>query len=88
MDTLRPRSTSRHSMIQLETRHPTQFIDLTDDVETLVSKTGIRIGLVNLQTLHTTTAIVVNEREPLLLADFATLLERLPHATPRIGTTM
>lgn len=77
MDTLRPRSTSRHSMIQLETRHPTQFIDLTDEVETLVSKTGIMTGLVNIQSLHTTTAIVVNEHEPLLLADVTAMLERL-----------
>ena len=58
----------------------TQFIDLTDRLEALVAEAGIRFGFVNLQTLHTTTAIVVNEREPLLLADFATLLE---HAAPR-----
>ncbi|HKC54543.1 MAG TPA: secondary thiamine-phosphate synthase enzyme YjbQ, partial [Vicinamibacterales bacterium] len=33
-----------------------------------------------IQTLHTTTAIVVNEGEPLLLSDFAALLEE---AAPR-----
>jgi secondary thiamine-phosphate synthase enzyme len=77
METLRPRSTSRHSTIQLETRHPTQFIDLTDELEGLVSKAGILNGLVNVQSLHTTAAIVVNEHEPLLLADVTGMLERL-----------
>ena len=36
---------------------------------------GLRFGIVNVQTLHTTTAVVVNEHEPLLLADFQALLE-------------
>ena len=31
---------------------------------------GSSTGFVNVQTLHTTTAIVVNEHEPLLLTDF------------------
>ena len=87
METLRPRSTSRHSTIQLETRHPTQFIDLTDELEALVSKAGILTGLVNVQSLHTTAAIVVNEHEPLLLADLAAMLERWPPRRPCTGTT-
>jgi secondary thiamine-phosphate synthase enzyme len=77
METLRSRSTSRLSTIRLETRHPTQFSDLTDEVEALVREAGIQTGLVNIQSLHTTTAIVVNEHEPLLLADMTAMLERL-----------
>ena len=81
METLAPAPACRHSRIRVETRHPTEFIDLTDQIDARVLATGIRDGLVNVQTLHTTTAIVVNEHEPLLLADFAALLERLapPH---------
>jgi thiamine phosphate synthase YjbQ (UPF0047 family) len=47
-------------------------VDLTDWLESFVADSGIRLGLLNVQTLHTTTAVVVNEHEPLLLADFAT----------------
>jgi len=79
METLAPISTSRHTRIRILSERPTEFIDLTDRLEALVADADIRFGFVNLQTLHTTTAIVVNEREPLLLADFATLLE---HAAP------
>jgi secondary thiamine-phosphate synthase enzyme len=67
---------SRHARIRLTTRHPTEFIDLTDRLERLVADAGVRFGILNVQTLHTTTALVVNEHEPLLLSDFQGLLER------------
>jgi secondary thiamine-phosphate synthase enzyme len=65
-----------HAHIRIATDHPTQFIDLTDRLEALVAQSGIRFGFVNVQSLHTTAAIVVNENEPLLLGDFADALER------------
>lgn len=77
METLARSSTFRHTTLRIDTQHPTQFIDLTDDVEALVAETGIHTGLVNVQSLHTTTAIIVNEHEPLLLSDLAALLERI-----------
>jgi secondary thiamine-phosphate synthase enzyme len=48
----------------------TQFIDITDRLTQLVARSRIHTGLLNVQTHHTTTGIVVNEHEPLLLADF------------------
>jgi secondary thiamine-phosphate synthase enzyme len=77
MDTLAPAHSCRHSRIRVETQRSTAFIDITDQVEATVAGTGVRDGLVNVQTLHTTTAIVVNEHEPLLITDFAALLERI-----------
>jgi secondary thiamine-phosphate synthase enzyme len=77
METLAPNSTCRHTRIQIATERPTQFIDITDRLRELVAEAGIRFGFVNVQTLHTTTAIVVNEFEPLLLADFSTLLQNV-----------
>src|SRR5262245_65656651 len=80
METLAPASTYAHTTIGVVTEQATEFIDLTDRLEALVAEAGIDIGFVNVQTLHTTTAIVVNELEPLLLTDFASLLERAaPH---------
>ncbi len=75
METLTPASTCRHARLHITTRHPTEFIDLTDRLERLVADAGLRFGILNVQTLHTTTAIVVNEHEPLLLTDFQALLE-------------
>ena len=77
METLAPAAACRHTRLRVETRHATEFVDLTDRIEAFVAASGIADGIVNVQTLHTTTAIVVNEHEPLLLSDFATLLARL-----------
>jgi secondary thiamine-phosphate synthase enzyme len=77
METLSPSCAARHTLLQLETEYPTQFIDMTTRLEDVVARAGIRTGVVHVQTLHTTTAVVVNEHEPLLLADFESALERL-----------
>jgi secondary thiamine-phosphate synthase enzyme len=80
METFAPTSVYRHTTVRISTHHPTEFIDLTDRLEVLIAESGIRFGVANVQTLHTTTAIIVNEHEPLLLTDFARLLE---NAVPR-----
>lgn len=77
METLVRNSTVRHTTLRIDTQQPTQFIDVTDRLEALVQEAGLRTGLVNLQSLHTTTAVVINEHEPLLLSDVGALLDRL-----------
>jgi secondary thiamine-phosphate synthase enzyme len=77
MQTAAPTPTCRHRTIRLDTDAPTQFIDLTSELEAFVTASGIQSGLLNVQSLHTTAAIVVNEHEPLLLTDVDRLLERL-----------
>lgn len=76
METLALAMMCRHMKIQIATERPCEFIDVTPDVEALVAQTGIAVGFVNVQSLHTTASIVVNEHEPQLLTDFAELLER------------
>jgi secondary thiamine-phosphate synthase enzyme len=76
METFAPVSTSRHTRIEIDTDRPTQFIDITDQIEAFVAASGVPYGIVNIQSLHTTTAIVLNEHEPLLLSDFSTMLAR------------
>jgi secondary thiamine-phosphate synthase enzyme len=77
MQTAALRPTCRHTTVRIDTERPMQFIDLTPDLETFVAASGIQSGLLNVQSLHTTAAIVVNEQEPLLLTDMAGLLDRL-----------
>ncbi len=63
--------------IRLTTRQATEFIDLTDELNEFLTAVGLQTGILNLQTSHTTTAVVVSEHEPLLLADFLELIERI-----------
>jgi secondary thiamine-phosphate synthase enzyme len=66
-----------HDSIYVKTQECLQFVDLTDLVIEMVRDSGVRYGLVNVQTKHTTTAIVVNENEPLVLEDMKKILERM-----------
>jgi secondary thiamine-phosphate synthase enzyme len=63
-------------VVRLRTERRLQFVDLTALVAERVRRSGIREGLVTVQSRHSTAAVVVNENEPLLLRDFADLLER------------
>lgn len=66
-----------HEWVELETRRQVEFVDITGQVAAALDARGAGTGLVNLQTLHTTTGLVVNEAEPLLLSDFAFTLDRV-----------
>jgi secondary thiamine-phosphate synthase enzyme len=66
-----------HHAIHLQTSEGLQFIDLTDEIMEIVAASGIANGVVNVQTRHTTTAVIVNEHEPLPLEDLKETLERL-----------
>jgi len=64
-------------LVELRTQERFQFIDLTELVAERVHRSRVGHGLVCVQTRHTTTAVVVNENEPLLLEDMKRMLERL-----------
>ncbi len=73
--------TCRHTRLRIATLQASQFIDVTDRIAALVEGAAVQTGFVNVQVLHTTAAIVVNEHEPLLLADFLAQLERTAPVT-------
>jgi secondary thiamine-phosphate synthase enzyme len=62
------------------TEHALQFIDITDEVRTIVERSGVHNGQVTVFSRHTTAAVIVNEHEPLLLNDMARTLSRLAPA--------
>jgi len=76
METLAPASICRHVRLRTPTTRSTEFVDITDRLAALIDEARLRLGFINIQTRHTTTAVVVNEHEPLLLDDFRDLLER------------
>ena len=58
------------------TQQKLEFVNLTPLVEELVAGSGIRDGMVLVQSLHSTAAIFVNEWQDALLDDFRTLLQQ------------
>ena len=60
--------TSQRRLEVLTTRQ-TEFIDLTNRLEALVAEAGVRDGVLHVHTRHTTTGLLINEAEPLLMQD-------------------
>ena len=54
-----------------------QLINVTDRINEIVRKSGIRDGVVHLQSLHTTTAVFINEWQDALLHDVKTFLDQV-----------
>ena len=54
-----------------------QLINITDRINDIVRKSGVRDGIVHLQSLHTTTAVFINEWQDALLHDVRAFLEGL-----------
>jgi len=63
--------------IEFQTQKLFDFIDITEKIVNILKEGQIKNGLINIQTFHTTTAIFVNENEPLLLEDIKDNLNRL-----------
>ena len=63
--------------LEYQTKGEFDFIDITDEVKKFAKESQIKNGLINIQTLHTTTAIILNENEPLLLEDIKNNLKRI-----------
>lgn len=67
----------RHETFTVATEDRLQFMDLTKRVRDLIQGHKIKQGLVVLNSLHTTTALFINEWQEALLHDVQILLDRL-----------
>jgi secondary thiamine-phosphate synthase enzyme len=54
-----------------------QMVNVTERVNEIVRKSGVRDGLVHLQSLHTTTAVFLNEWQDALLEDVRCFFENV-----------
>ncbi len=67
-------------VLDYTTQQNFEFINLTARVDQLVAESGVRDGMVLIQSLHSTAAVFVNEWQDALLDDFRALLEQAVHA--------
>jgi secondary thiamine-phosphate synthase enzyme len=63
--------------INVETTERTQLINLSDEVRAFVGDSGITDGYVQINCLHTTAGLYVNEWQEALLADVKSLIEAM-----------
>jgi secondary thiamine-phosphate synthase enzyme len=63
--------------IEIRTEEGQQFLDVTKSVQEVVRRSGVRNGLLLINSLHTTIALFINEFQSALLGDVASTLQRL-----------
>ncbi|MEM9212795.1 MAG: secondary thiamine-phosphate synthase enzyme YjbQ [Cyanobacteria bacterium P01_F01_bin.150] len=66
-----------HQVISIETHRSIELVDLSAQVQSVVSSSGIQSGQVLVFSRHTTTALAINEYEERLLVDIETYLKKL-----------
>ncbi|MBI2135787.1 YjbQ family protein [Candidatus Woesearchaeota archaeon] len=59
------------------TRKHREFINITEQVESFLAKSGIKEGFCLVSAMHTTAAVYVNDADSGLIEDFDEMLERL-----------
>jgi secondary thiamine-phosphate synthase enzyme len=64
--------------IQVRTRSRSEMVEITDRVQEVVSRDGVRDGAAVVQSLHTTAALTINEKaDPFVVDDVLLKLDRL-----------
>jgi secondary thiamine-phosphate synthase enzyme len=58
----------------LKSKRATELIKITDEVQRVVERSKLKNGIINVFTLHVTTALTVNEDDPKLEEDIAQFL--------------
>jgi len=61
----------------VETDERVELVDLTPRITDYVRQCGIREGVVNIWSMHTTCAVFINEFQSALLADIKVVLEKM-----------
>lgn len=63
--------------IKIKSKKKFDIVDMTIGIKELVGKSNIKNGILNIQSLHTTATIFINEKETELLKDICNHLENL-----------
>jgi secondary thiamine-phosphate synthase enzyme len=69
-----------HRILAVETQRRVEFVDITPLLARTVREAGLVAGMAMVQTRHTTTGLLVNEHEPLLVTDLEAFFTRVATA--------
>jgi secondary thiamine-phosphate synthase enzyme len=70
--------------LRIRTQRRTQLVDVTDEIERVVARSGVSSGVCCLYVPHTTAAVMINEHaDPDVASDLEGVFDRLvPHKGP------
>ena len=73
--------------MEIETANKSEIVDITAGVERYVQESGMENGICMVYSLHTTTALIINEADDALLNDILELMEKIVPRAPAMGMT-
>lgn len=62
--------------INFQTKSQIEFVNVTDQIQEILDRSGVREGQVLVYSEHTTMSVIINHYEPMLLQDFMRVLYR------------
>jgi secondary thiamine-phosphate synthase enzyme len=63
--------------VTVQTKERREFLDITPNIKAAVEKSGIRDGIILISSLHSNSALFVNDEEPGLLQDITEWANRI-----------
>jgi secondary thiamine-phosphate synthase enzyme len=63
--------------VTVQTKERREFLDITPNIKAAVEKSGIRDGIILISSLHSNSALFVNDEEPGLLQDITEWADRI-----------
>ena len=64
-------------ILEIRTQERVEIQDISTEVESILSRSGVKEGLLNVYSRHSTSGVVINENESGLVEDFKTALEKI-----------
>ena len=64
-------------ILELKTTKRIEITDITRNIDASIAESGLRKGLVNIYSKHSTSALFINENEAGLVEDYVDLIEKL-----------
>jgi secondary thiamine-phosphate synthase enzyme len=64
-------------VFEVKTSDRLEIVDISSGINSIVAGSGVKTGLVNLFSQHSTSGIVINENESGLVEDFKNLLKKI-----------
>jgi secondary thiamine-phosphate synthase enzyme len=68
---------SHLNKLEIQTKYDIELVNITEKVINTISQSGIHAGIAHITTMHTTTALAVNEGLQDIEDDLVTILKRL-----------
>ena len=68
---------SHTKYLEFNTKNKVEWILITDEVQKAINESGVKEGLVLVNPMHITAAVIVNDNEQGLISDYKRILEKL-----------